>query len=102
MIHFSKFCSSLFAFRTFSYESNTVCYGFRCRFDKKIGSYKKEQPKHMDKLNSMTEKNDCDTLSSEGSLPHRIGFVGGGQMAMALAKGFMAAGLVAPEQVCEK
>ena len=33
------------------------------------------------------------------SLPHRIGFVGGGKMALALGKGFMAAGLVAPEQV---
>ena len=32
-------------------------------------------------------------------LPHRIGFVGGGQMALALAKGFMAGGLVAPDQV---
>lgn len=35
----------------------------------------------------------------EACLPHRIGFVGGGQMALALAKGFMAAGLVAPDQV---
>ena len=33
------------------------------------------------------------------SLPNRIGFVGGGKMALALGKGFMAAGLVAPEQV---
>ena len=33
------------------------------------------------------------------SLPHRIGFVGGGKMALALGKGFMAAGLVAPEKV---
>ena len=39
------------------------------------------------------------TVCSEGGLPHRIGFVGGGRMALALAKGFMAAGLVAPEQV---
>ena len=33
------------------------------------------------------------------SLPHKIGFVGGGKMALALAKGFMAAGLVSPDQV---
>ena len=31
----------------------------------------------------------------------RIGFVGGGQMALALGKGFMQSGLVAPSQVCE-
>ena len=99
MIHFNKCYSSLLAFRALSYEFNTVCYGFHCRSAKKICNYKKEKPKHRDKFNSMTEKNDCDTLSSEGSLPHRIGFVGGGQMAKALAKGFMAAGLVAPEQV---
>ena len=41
-----------------------------------------------------------DTVANiEVSLPHRIGFVGGGQMALALAKGFMAGGLVAPDQV---
>ena len=33
------------------------------------------------------------------SLPHRIGFIGGGKMGLALGKGFMAAGLVAPDQV---
>ena len=45
----------------------------------------------------MTE---CDTVANiDVSLPHRIGFVGGGQMALALAKGFMAGGLVAPDQV---
>ena len=38
----------------------------------------------------------------EACLPHRIGFVGGGQMALALAKGFMAAGLVAPDQVSKR
>jgi len=32
-------------------------------------------------------------------LPQRIGFIGGGKMAMALAKGFMADGLVSPSQV---
>ena len=38
-------------------------------------------------------------ITIKDRLPHRIGFVGGGQMALALAKGFMAAGLVAPDQV---
>ena len=33
------------------------------------------------------------------ALPHKIGFVGSGQMAIALGKGFMAAGLVSPPQV---
>ena len=33
------------------------------------------------------------------SLPHKIGFIGGGKMALALGKGFMAAGLVSPDQV---
>ena len=32
-------------------------------------------------------------------LSQKIGFVGGGQMALALAKGFIAAKLVAPEQI---
>ena len=32
----------------------------------------------------------------------RIGFVGGGQMALALGKGFMQSGLVAPSQVSER
>jgi len=34
-----------------------------------------------------------------GRLRQRVGFVGAGQMALALAKGFMASGLVAPDQV---
>ena len=42
------------------------------------------------------------SVALEACLPHRIGFVGGGQMALALAKGFMAAGLVAPDQVSER
>lgn len=33
------------------------------------------------------------------SLPNKIGFIGGGKMALALGKGFMAAGLVSPDQV---
>jgi pyrroline-5-carboxylate reductase len=32
-------------------------------------------------------------------LPYKIGFIGAGQMALALAKGFMASGLLAPSQV---
>ena len=32
-------------------------------------------------------------------LPHKIGFVGSGKMALALAKGFMSEGLVSPSQV---
>ena len=32
-------------------------------------------------------------------LPQKIGFVGSGKMALALAKGFMAEGLVSPSQV---
>ena len=32
-------------------------------------------------------------------IPQRIGFIGSGKMAMALAKGFMADGLVSPSQV---
>ena len=32
-------------------------------------------------------------------LPQKIGFVGSGKMALALAKGFMAEGLVSPGQV---
>lgn len=32
-------------------------------------------------------------------LPQKIGFVGGGQMAIALGQGFMAAGLISPSQV---
>jgi len=34
-----------------------------------------------------------------GKLKQRVGFLGAGQMALALAKGFMASGLVAPDQV---
>ena len=36
---------------------------------------------------------------SVSKLSQRLGFIGGGQMALALAKGFMQAGLVAPTQV---
>ena len=50
---------------------------------------------------SMEEHNER-SVPLEAYLPHRIGFVGGGQMALALAKGFMAAGLVAPDQVSER
>ena len=32
-------------------------------------------------------------------LAHKVGFIGGGQMALALAKGFMQAGLIGPSQV---
>ncbi len=39
------------------------------------------------------------TSAGAGKLDNRIGFVGGGQMALALAKGFMASGLVSPSQV---
>ena len=39
------------------------------------------------------------TTSVTSKLTQRIGFIGGGQMALALAKGFMASGLVAPGQV---
>ena len=34
-------------------------------------------------------------------LPQKIGFVGSGKMALALAKGFMSEGLVSPSQVKE-
>lgn len=48
-------------------------------------------------------KNDGDkkmeTSPSPAALPHKIGFIGGGQMALALAKGFMASGLISPGQV---
>jgi pyrroline-5-carboxylate reductase len=37
---------------------------------------------------------------SPATLPYKIGFIGAGQMALALAKGFMASGLLAPSQVC--
>jgi len=51
-------------------------------------------------LNTCIKMTESDTVANiEVSLPHRIGFVGGGQMALALAKGFMAGGLVAPDQV---
>ncbi len=40
-----------------------------------------------------------ETSKSPAALPQRIGFIGGGQMAIALAKGFMASGLIAPCQV---
>lgn len=36
---------------------------------------------------------------SPATLPYKIGFIGAGQMALALAKGFMASGLIAPSQV---
>ena len=36
---------------------------------------------------------------SPATLPYKIGFIGAGQMALALAKGFMASGLLAPSQV---
>jgi len=39
---------------------------------------------------------------SPATLPYKIGFIGAGQMALALAKGFMASGLVAPSQVRQK
>lgn len=43
----------------------------------------------------------CAAASSSTQMPlsQKIGFVGGGQMALALAKGFIAAKLVAPEQI---
>ena len=50
---------------------------------------------------AMEEHNER-SVPLEACLPHRIGFVGGGQMALALAKGFMAAGLVAPDQVSKR
>ena len=39
------------------------------------------------------------TSKSPCTLPYKIGFIGAGQMALALAKGFMASGLLAPSQV---
>ena len=43
---------------------------------------------------------DCSAPGDGGGvLPQKIGFVGSGQMALALAKGFMASGLVLPQQV---
>jgi pyrroline-5-carboxylate reductase len=40
-----------------------------------------------------------ETSPSPAALPHKIGFIGGGQMALALAKGFMASGLISPSQI---
>lgn len=39
------------------------------------------------------------STTSLTKLDSRIGFIGGGQMALALAKGFMSSGLIAPSQV---
>ena len=36
---------------------------------------------------------------SPATLPYKIGFIGAGQMALALAKGFMSSGLLPPSQV---
>ena len=51
--------------------------------------------------NSLVKMAQCNSNVNiyNDSLPHKIGFVGGGKMALALAKGFMAAGLVSPDQV---
>lgn len=48
-----------------------------------------------------TTKMETSVTSAVGKLDSRVGFVGGGQMALALAKGFMTSGLVAPCQVRE-
>ena len=39
------------------------------------------------------------STSSINKLEQKVGFIGGGKMALALAKGFMASGLIAPSQV---
>ena len=59
-------------------------------------------PKRFHTLSVAMEEHNERSVPLEACLPHRIGFVGGGQMALALAKGFMAAGLVAPDQVSER
>ena len=59
-------------------------------------------PKLFHTLSVAMEEHNERSVPLEACLPHRIGFVGGGQMALALAKGFMAAGLVAPDQVSKR
>ena len=51
------------------------------------------------KINIWRSNSNMNVARCVTPIPQRIGFIGGGKMAMALAKGFMADGLVSPSQV---
>ena len=80
-------------------EINHIYHRFNILYSKTTFQFEKiDKIKFIQTHSKMTEcKSNVEGLKT--SLPHRIGFIGGGKMGLALGKGFMAAGLVAPDQV---
>ena len=99
MPSYSRLFRGILVSRVSCIKLNKVCSLSRCAVCKTISISESKRNIKDQRIAATMEENVDNVVPSESILPHRIGFVGAGQMALALAKGFMAAGLVAPDQV---